>query len=178
MYDLRYKLAKLKYRIKHCDKETISSYFRKYGMTIGKNCNICCNIMTSEPYLIKMGDNVTISGNVVFVTHDNSINKIDSSCANLFGYICIGNNCFIGQNALIMYGVSLADDIIVAAGSVVTKSFAENRIIIAGNPAKKIGTWDEFYQLNVNNAMGRIAASTAAKESGERDPRFIRRKYK
>lgn len=45
---------------------------------------------------------------------------------------------------MILPGVRLADDIIVAAGSVVTKSFSENRIVIAGNPTKKIGTWDSF----------------------------------
>lgn len=62
----------------------------------------------------------------------------------MFGKISIGKNCFIGANSVILYGVTLADNIIVAAGSVVTKSFHEERIIIGGNPAKKISTWDSF----------------------------------
>lgn len=43
-----------------------------------------------------------------------------------------------------MYGVELAENTIVAAGSVVTKSFSQKNIIIGGNPAKIIGTWEKF----------------------------------
>lgn len=43
-----------------------------------------------------------------------------------------------------MYGVTLSDNIIVAAGSVVTKSFTDPYIIIGGNPARKIGTWEQY----------------------------------
>lgn len=50
----------------------------------------------------------------------------------------IGENCWIGMNSVILPGVKLANHIIVGAGSVVTKSFQEENIIIAGNPAKKI----------------------------------------
>lgn len=62
----------------------------------------------------------------------------------MFGKIVVGNNCFIGERATLLYGVELADNIIVAAGSVVTKSFSESNIIIGGNPAKKISTWEQF----------------------------------
>lgn len=79
--------------------------------------------MTSEPYLVRIGENVTISGNVTFVTHDNSISKISPQYVNLFGYISIGDNCFLGQNSTIMYGCTLANNIIVASGSVVCNSF-------------------------------------------------------
>ena len=102
MRELGYIIAKLRYKLKHYDKEVISDYFRKAGMKIGKGCAIFCNIMTPEPYLIELGDNVTIAGNVSFVTHDNSSIKVNSSKANLFGYIKIGNNVFIGQNSTIM----------------------------------------------------------------------------
>jgi len=54
--------------------------------------------------------------------------------------INIGNDVWIGGNSVITAGVSLADGIIVAAGSVVTKSFYEKNIIIGGVPAKLITT--------------------------------------
>ena len=73
MKEFGYILAKVKFKIKRNDKEVINKYFRKAGMEIGGGCNICCNIMTSEPYLVRIGENVTISGNVTFVTHDFSL---------------------------------------------------------------------------------------------------------
>ena len=52
------------------------------------------------------------------------------------GPIIIGNNCWIGTNAILLPGVELGEHVIVAAGSVVTKSFKESNIVIGGNPAK------------------------------------------
>lgn len=153
MYPISYFLAKVRCKLKHNDKEVISDYFRKAGMSVGKGCNICCNIMNSEPFLITLGDNVTISGNVTLLTHDNSIQKVIKDKTDYLGAIKIGNNCFIGAGSMILLGVTLADNIIVAAGSVVTKSFHDNGIIIAGNPAKKIGTWSDFGAKYANSAV-------------------------
>lgn len=51
--------------------------------------------------------------------------------------IKIGNNVWIGANAIILPGVEIGNNTIIGAGSVVTKSFGDN-LIIAGNPAKII----------------------------------------
>ena len=129
-----------------------SIIFSDAGIKIGNGCTICCNILSAEPYLIEIGSNVTISGNVVFVTHDNSVAKIFGG-HDLYGRIIVGNNCFIGQNSTIMYGVTLADNIIVGAGSVVTKSVTESNVIIAGNPAKIVGAWENFSKKVNDNAI-------------------------
>jgi len=52
--------------------------------------------------------------------------------------IILGNDVWIGGNSVVTAGVTLADGIIVAAGSTVTKSFDEEDIIIGGVPAKRI----------------------------------------
>ncbi|KML33448.1 hypothetical protein VL12_09800 [Rossellomorea marisflavi] len=135
--------------------EIISRYFRKQGIIIGKNCHIYSNILTSEPYLITIGNNVTFSNDIQLINHDNSICKITPDKTDIFGRIDIGDNCFIGARSTILYGVTLSDNVIVAAGSVVTRSFNEPGIIIGGNPARKIGEWDIFakkvshYALNI-----------------------------
>ncbi len=144
MREIRYLLVKIKYRLKRRDKEVINQYFRDMGMKIGKGCNIVPNITTTEPYLIEIGNNTTLAGGVSLCTHDNSVSKIIPNCTDMFGRIVIGNNCFIGQNALVMYGVTIADNTIVAAGSVVASSFLEGGLIIGGNPARIIGTCKEF----------------------------------
>lgn len=117
--------------------------------------NIVGNILTPESFLIEIGSNTTIADHVDFVTHDNSINKVSKNTINLFGRIKIGNNCFIGERSTILYGVTLADNIIVAAGSVVVDSFETERIIIGGNPARIISTWDKFYEKTKDYALSR-----------------------
>jgi len=49
--------------------------------------------------------------------------------------IKIGKNCWLGANSVILPGVELGDNVIVAAGAVVTKSFSNN-LVIGGVPAK------------------------------------------
>lgn len=93
--------------------------------------------------------------------------KVNPACYNLFGYITIGDNCFIGQRSTIMYGVTLANNIIVAAGSVVCSSFNEERIVIGGNPAKKIGTWNAFYEKSRGMAMSRYDVKENMKKHPE-----------
>lgn len=154
MKNTLYLLAKTISKIKkEKNQETIIRYFEKKGIKIGKNCKIYSNIVTPESFLIELGDNVTIASEVTFITHDNSIIKVLDNKTDLFGKIAIGNNCFIGAHTLMMYGVTLTNNIIVAAGSVVTKSFNEENIIIGGNPARKIATWSTFAEKNINRAI-------------------------
>lgn len=138
-------------------------------MKIGKDCLLCSSPMTREPYLINIGNNVTVSTNVTFVTHDNSIKLLYPEKSDVFGKIVIGNNCFIGENVTILYGVTLADNIIVAAGSVVTKSFRNSNIIIGGNPAHIINTWDKFSEKIKDNVITRKEMENCK----ERDSSFL-----
>lgn len=54
------------------------------------------------------------------------------------GDVHIGKYCWLGMNVMVMPGVTLGDNTIVAAGSVVTKSFPEGHCVIGGVPAKVI----------------------------------------
>lgn len=140
-------------------------YLRCTGMMIGNNCRIFSDISTSESYLVNIGNNVTISNDVQFITHDASISKAISDATDIFGRISIGNNCFIGARSIIMYGITLADNTIVAAGSVVTKSITEKGKIIGGNPAKIIGTVENFADKYKTNAVNIAGLSEAEKKT-------------
>lgn len=136
--------------INSCEK--INEYFRTRGVIIGEDCRIYSDILSSEPYLISIGNNVTISNDVQFLTHDNSIIKVCDNQTDLFGAVRVGNNCFIGAHTIIMGGVTIGNGCIVGAGSVVVKSVSDNTII-AGNPARSISSIDEFKKKNENRAF-------------------------
>ena len=85
---------------------------------------------------IIIGKGTKIAPNCGIITTNHDFNNLDLPGEGK--EIKIGENCWIGMNCMILPGVKLANHIIVGAGSVVTKSFDEENIIIAGNPAKKI----------------------------------------
>ena len=147
-------IAKIKEKITH-SHEPVSAFYRKKGLKIGNNCLLCSYMLSKEPFLIEIGNNVTISTNVSFVTHDNCIKLLHPGKSDLFGRIKICDDCFVGENTTILYGVTIPKKTIVAAGSVVTKSFDESEIIIGGNPAKKIGDWNTFKKKTEKNAVRR-----------------------
>lgn len=145
----------------------IINYYRKLGMSIGENSHIFSRLVSSEPFLISIGNNVTISVNVSLLTHDASIGPIvgRNVFSDIVGPISIGNNCFIGANTIILPGVTIPDNSIVAAGSVVTKTItspsksADNikknndGIIIGGNPAAYICETKDFVNKRQSNFL-------------------------
>ena len=83
---------------------------------------------------IIIGKGTWIAPNVGFITANHSINNLDKHDDPKD--IVIGENCWIGMNSVILPGVKLANNTIVGAGSIVTKSFLVGNCMIAGNPAK------------------------------------------
>lgn len=134
---------------KMTESDILIDKLRKIGSTVGNNCFIFSeHVETTEPYLVSIGDNVTISYNVSFNTHDDSVEAYYKKDTLIVGRIEIGNNCFIGTGVIILPGVTIADNCVIGAGSVVTKSFLEKGSVIAGVPAKKISTTKELYEKN------------------------------
>jgi len=85
---------------------------------------------------IKIGRHTYIAPNVGIITtsHD-----LSDPTKHLSGKdITIGQSCWIGMNSVLLPGTQLGDNIIVGAGSIVTKSFLEKGSVIAGNPARII----------------------------------------
>lgn len=143
MKDVGYYFSKIMSKITH-NNEIMSDFYRRGGVKVGKGCLICSDISGVDSWLIEIGNNTTISTDVKFILHDFSAHLVFPGKSNLYGRITIGDNCFIGANSTVMYGIELGNNIIVAAGSVITKSFKEENIIIGGNPARVIGTWDAY----------------------------------
>lgn len=82
---------------------------------------------------IYIGDDTMFAPGVKVISANH--NFINFSKHDLNDPIIIGNRCWLGTNSVLLPGVTLGDNVIVAAGSVVTKSFSSN-LVIGGVPAK------------------------------------------
>src|SRR5262249_4413587 len=100
---------------------TIAEYFRKMGAQIGEGCFIVPTELSTEPYLIKIGNHVAIAAGVSFNTHDGAVwvFREDVPDLQVFGPIVIEDNCIIGLRAIIFPNVRIGRNSVVAAGSVV-----------------------------------------------------------
>lgn len=91
---------------------------------------------------ITIGDHTNIGGNVKILDNDFHPLEVDARLADEkekigTAPVYIGNNCFIGCNAIILKGSYIGNNCVVGAGAVVSGRFEEN-CVIAGNPAKVI----------------------------------------
>ena len=149
-----YKMAKIWCRgEKYAKTYNVKKAINK-GVKVGKDCRFYSTNFSTEPYLIEIGDHVTLTAGVQLITHDGAawvLRGLDDELkhTNILGKIKIGNNVFIGVNSIVLPGVTLGDNIIVASGSVVTKSF-ESNVVIGGVPAKVIKKLDDYIHLNKN----------------------------
>jgi acetyltransferase-like isoleucine patch superfamily enzyme len=124
---------------------------------MGNNCRIYTKGFGSEPFLISIGNHCTITSGVVFITHDGStwLHRDKKGRRYYYAPIEVGNDVFIGINSIIMPGVKIEDKVIVAAGSVVTKSVPSG-VVIGGNPAKIIGNYDELERKRLETFISDI----------------------
>lgn len=121
-------------------------YARFQGVKIGKNCDIQKVSFGSEPYLIEVGNHVQITNGTKIFTHGGGwVFRDQYPKLDYFGKVIIKNNVYIGNNTMIMPGVTIGNDVIIGAGSVVTKSIPDGKIA-AGNPARIVGETKDFVE--------------------------------
>lgn len=85
---------------------------------------------------IIIGKGTWIAQNVGIITANHDILNPDEHLPGKD--VILGKQCWVGMNAVILPGVILGDHTVVGAGAVVTKSFPDGYVVIAGNPAKII----------------------------------------
>tara|TARA_Y100001954_G_C15695877_1_gene545256 strand:+ start:562 stop:1011 length:450 start_codon:yes stop_codon:yes gene_type:complete len=110
---------------------------RILGVKIGKNTMISLGAKIDvHRGKVKIGDNCLITSGVKILSHDGASRMIDY---NDFGNgdVEIGNNVFIGVNAVILKGVRIGDNSVIGAGAIVTKNVPKQSLVV-GNPGKII----------------------------------------
>ena len=119
-----------------------STFHCDYGENIhaGENfyANFGCVILDVAE--VNIGDNCLLAPQVGIYTATHPIDPIERIRGLEYAKpITIGDNCWIGGHATINPGVELGNNVVVGAGSVVTKSFGNN-VVIGGNPARILRT--------------------------------------
>lgn len=110
-----------------------TTYLRHKGMEIGLDTQISlkARLDQTNPRGIHIGEGTLVAFGAVILSHD--LSRV------LHTDTYIGKNCFIGAHSILLPGIRIGDNCIVATGSVVTKD-VESGCIVAGNPARVIRT--------------------------------------
>jgi acetyltransferase-like isoleucine patch superfamily enzyme len=128
---------------------TNAPLFRAYGLQVGDGCRIFSTdpngTFGSEPYLIRIGDHVTVTADVKFITHDGGtwVFRREDPDFDAFGPIEVKDNVFIGVGAIIMPGVTIGENCVIGARSVVSTDIPPNSVA-AGVPARVLMSLEEY----------------------------------
>ena len=126
------------------------NYLRSNGMVIGNNTVIYspnnCVIDQTRPWMIEIGDNVSITTGVTILTHgyDWSVFKgMYGDVLGSAGRVKIGNNVFIGMNSTILKGVTIGNNVVIGANSLINKNVPDNSVVV-GNPQRVVCDIDSY----------------------------------
>jgi len=130
---------------------------RRSGVRVGERCRFISTSSStfgSEPYLITIGDHVTITEGVRFVTHDGGIWVLRDEHPDLdvIAPITVGNNVFLGMGTIVLPGVTIGDNVVVAAGSVVARDLPSG-CVAAGIPARSIKSLDAYRKSSLERGI-------------------------
>lgn len=118
----------------------------KIGIGTAPGLSAGCYIQGTGKLFI--GDYTIVAPNVGIITANHSLFDYNQ---HVLSTVRIGSYCWLGMNSVVLPNVILGDHVIVAAGSVVTKSFKEGYCVIGGNPAKMIKKLEQTdVEENVN----------------------------
>lgn len=82
---------------------------------------------------------------------------------DMFGKVRICDNVYIGSHSIILPGETIGEGVLIAAGSVVTKSVKPG-VVVGGNPAKELCTIGDFIKKNLRYNMSTYGLSFDAKK--------------
>jgi acetyltransferase-like isoleucine patch superfamily enzyme len=126
-----------------------AQFLRRHGglQGVGTDCSINYDITITDPAYVRLGNNVCLSS-CALIGHDGSIEVLNRAYGvrlDAVGKIDIRDNVFIGYHAIVLPGVTIGPNALVAAGAVVVRDVAEGDIV-GGVPARPIGRVDELVQ--------------------------------
>lgn len=149
--------------IEGISNEEYIKYLRKHGVRVGEKVLFRnpahTTIDFTRPALIEFGNSIDVNDNFTVLTHDFStfvFRQVYGDFVNSSGKVKIGNNIVFGRDCTILKGVTIGDNCIIGAGSIVSRSIPANSVAV-GSPARVICNIDEYYKkrksLQINEAL-------------------------
>lgn len=109
-----------------------------YNIEIGENFYSNHNLTILDCAKVEFKDNVFIGPNCSFYTAEHPLDaKTRNKCLEYAKPINVGSNVWFGGNVVVLSGVTIGDNVVIGAGSVVVKDVPSN-VVIAGNPSRII----------------------------------------
>jgi hypothetical protein len=139
--------------------DRLLNYYRNKGVSIGRGC-ICrdprtTHIDITRPWLITIGDMVDMNINFTILTHDWCTHVFLGKYGkflNSSGKVSIGNNVYFGANVTILKGVTIGDNCIIGAGSIVNKNIPSDSVAV-GVPCNVIFKLDDYFKKREREAF-------------------------
>lgn len=150
-----------------------ANYEKKWGRfySIGDGCAFWPYTNITNPEYTRLGNNVMLSACTI-LGHDGSVavlNKAYGKKLDSVGKVDIRDNVFIGHGAIVLPGVTIGPNALVAAGAVVSKDVPEGTIV-AGVPAKVIGQLDDLVIKLEKQTKSLPWAEIISRREGAYDP--------
>lgn len=130
-----------------CRRDPVA-FHRRRGVVFGAHVALLDaspQTFGSEPYLVDIGDHVTISQGVRFITHDGGLRVIRDEHPGAYYYapIRVGARAFIGAHAILLPGATVGECTVVGAGAVVAGDLPAG-YVCAGVPARPLKTVEQY----------------------------------
>ena len=109
-----------------------------YNIEVGENFFANYNLTVLDVARVRIGANAQIAPNVSIYTAGHPIHPDSRNSGYEYGIdVTIGDNVWLGGNACVMPGVTIGNNVVIGAGSVVTKDIPDN-VIAVGNPCRVV----------------------------------------
>lgn len=150
-----------------------ADYLRRHGglYAVGHDVHINTDVVITDPGYVRIGNNVTLS-TCTLIGHDGAIGVLNRAYGvrlDAVGKIDIRDNCFIGYGAIVLRGVTIGPNAIVAAGAVVTQDVPPGSIV-GGVPAKVIGRTEDLVHKLQSETTALPWADLIQRRIGDYDP--------
>lgn len=140
------------------------------GGTVGENVDFYdVKMDMTNAFLYHIGSNATLT-NCRILNHDASMQKAIGMTK--IGKIHIGDNVFVGADAILLPNISIGNNVIVGAGAVVSRNIPDNCVVV-GNPCRIVSTYTEFCEKNINTCKQSVTINKGSEASQEQRNKIV-----